>query len=245
MKNIVITGGTSGVGFAIAKEIAKEGHNIIIVGRHEYKAHIAQKKLGNNVKVAIGDLSDEAEREGVIDEIKRSFSHIDVLIHSAGVLPRNASENIYVNLLTHYYLTTRLRGLLANSRVLIITGHPQAVNLVPICEIQSSAFSRAAWVITHKTLLMILLNQMLRDCNTTVNSFYPGQVNSNLMRYTKKIDNTEVPVGAYLALNATLEKMSGIFFDENGKIVQLDNKKYNLKTAEEILAPYLSKITTY
>ncbi|WP_204205977.1 flavocytochrome c [Leuconostoc mesenteroides] len=126
MKNIVITGGTSGVGFAIAKEIAKEGHNIIIVGRHEYKAHIAQKKLGNNVKVAIGDLSDEAEREGVIDEIKRSFSHIDVLIHGAGVLPRNASENIYVNLLPHYYLTTRLRGLLANSRVLIITGHPQA-----------------------------------------------------------------------------------------------------------------------
>ena len=85
----------------------------------------------------------------VIDEIKRSFSHIDVLIHSAGVLPQ-CSENIYVNLLPHYYLTTRLRGLLANSRVLIITGHPQAVNLVPICEIQSSAFSRAAWVITHK-----------------------------------------------------------------------------------------------
>lgn len=53
MKNIVITGGTSGVGFSIATEIVKEGHNIIIVGRHEYKAHIAQKKLGNNVKVAI------------------------------------------------------------------------------------------------------------------------------------------------------------------------------------------------
>ena len=65
------------------------------------------------------------------------------------------------------------------------------------------------------------------------------------MRYTEKIDNTEVPVGAYLALNATLEKMSGIFFDENGKIVQLDNQKYNVKTAEKILAPYLSKITTY
>lgn len=88
------------MGIAIAKEIANEGHNMIIVGRHEYKAHVVQKKLGNNVKVIIGDLSNEAERKGVIDEIKRQFSHIDVLIHSAGVLPRNAIENIHVNLLT-------------------------------------------------------------------------------------------------------------------------------------------------
>ncbi|QEA59097.1 SDR family NAD(P)-dependent oxidoreductase [Leuconostoc koreense] len=245
MKNIVITGGTSGVGFAIAKEIAKEGHNIIIVGHHEYKAQIAQKRLGNHVKVITGDLSNETERKRVVDEIKRLVSHIDVFIHSAGVFPRNATENIQMNLLPHYYLTTKLRGLLANSRVLIITGQPQAVKFVPICEIQSSSLFRAAWVITHKTLLMILLNQMLQDTNTTVNSFYPGQVNSDLMRYTQKIDNTEVPVGAYLALNNTLEQVSGKFFDENGKVVHLDNKKYNLKTAVETLVPYLSTMATY
>ena len=92
MKNIVITGGSSGVGLAIAKDLVQE-NNIIIIGRNQQKAQLVQVKLGANVKVVIGDLSKASERMQVVSKIKEIFSHIDVLIHSAGVMPHTAGVN--------------------------------------------------------------------------------------------------------------------------------------------------------
>lgn len=45
MKNIVITGGTSGVGYAIAKSLINEDVSIIIIGRQKIKAQRAASRL--------------------------------------------------------------------------------------------------------------------------------------------------------------------------------------------------------
>lgn len=239
MKNIVITGGSSGVGLAIAKGLVQE-NNIIIIGRNQQKAQLVQVKLGANVKVVIGDLSKASERMQVVSKIKEIFSHIDVLIHSAGVMPHTAGENINNNLLSHYYLTLNLQEALVNSRVLIVTGNPRAINLMPICDIQNSVLARAGWLVTHKTLLMFLLANQLENQNTTVNSFFPGDVRSDLMDYTKTLTNTDVPVGKYLAISPDVKHLSGIFFDEDGTVVPLNTKKFSFENAEKNLRQYLS-----
>ncbi|MFH0349038.1 SDR family NAD(P)-dependent oxidoreductase [Leuconostoc citreum] len=56
MKNIVITGGSSGVGLAIAKDLVKD-NKIILVGRNEQKLALAKRNLGENSSYVAGDLS--------------------------------------------------------------------------------------------------------------------------------------------------------------------------------------------
>ncbi|WP_349550150.1 SDR family NAD(P)-dependent oxidoreductase [Leuconostoc pseudomesenteroides] len=241
MKNIVITGGGSGVGFAIARDLSIN-NQVILVGRNEHKLQLAQTSLGNNVKYVAGDLSINSERQKVVEFILKNTDRIDVLIHSAGIYPTNSQDNINNNLLAHYYLTIALLKVLRGSRVLIVTGNPQAIAMAPICEQQFNALMRATWAITHKMLLVQVLVDQLAAQKTTINSFFPGDVKSNLMAYTKSLTNTSVPVGSLLALNEKFENVTGAFFDEIGNKVPQNTDKYNKNNAKRVLSLYIREL---
>ncbi|MGX4593284.1 SDR family NAD(P)-dependent oxidoreductase [Leuconostoc sp. JNUCC 76] len=241
MKNIVITGGGSGVGLAIAEDLVKD-NKIILVGRNERKLTLAKNKLGENSSYVAGDLSTVLGRKKVVDFILKNTDHVDVLIHSAGIYPTSNQDNIDINLLSHYYLTMSLVKVLNDSRVLIVTGNPQAIKMAPVCEKQLNDILRAAWAVTHKTLLMFLLADKLRIKRTTVNSFFPGDVKSDLMAYTKSLTNTSVPVGRLLSLDEQFDNITGQFFDENGLPVNLNSEKYNKSVATSVLSKYITEV---
>ncbi|MDF7637349.1 SDR family NAD(P)-dependent oxidoreductase [Leuconostocaceae bacterium ESL0958] len=242
MKNIVITGGSSGVGLAIAKDLAAH-HRVIIIGRRREKLARAQSQLGEHVSYLATDLSTTTGRTETIRFIADKFSHVDVLIHSAGVYPQTAAENIAHNLLPHYYLTTGLFDLLHNSRVLIVTGNPAAIKMAPLCNLQANSMMRAAWAVTHKTLLVSLFKEKLWQVGSTVNAFFPGDVQSDLMPYTQGLANQQVPVGEKLALDARYQDVTGRFFDETGQEVVLDPNKYNERQAKKLLAEYIPALS--
>lgn len=241
MKNIVITGGGSGVGLAIARDLS-EDNQVILIGRNEKKLQKAQKLLGDHVSYVAGDLASVSGREKVVDFIFKHTHHIDVLIHSAGVFPTNNQDNININLLSHYYLTISLQKLFDNSRVLMVTGNPQAIKLAPICELQLNDMMRAAWAVTHKTLLMYLLADKLSTSQTTFNSFFPGDVKSDLMPYTQSLTNTNVPIGRLLALEENFKHVTAKFFDDNGQTVNLSTEKYNKSVAVKVLSNYIPEL---
>lgn len=241
MKNIVITGGGSGVGLAIAEDLVKD-NKVILVGRNEHKLALAKNKLGENSSYVAGDLSTVLGRKKVVDFILKNIEQVDVLIHSAGIYPTNNQDNIDNNLLSHYYLTMALLKVLNDSRVLIVTGNPQAIKMAPICEKQLNDMLRAAWAVTHKTLLMYLLVDKLIVKRTTINSFFPGDVKSELMAYTKSLTNTSVPVGRLLSLDEQFDNITGQFFDENGFSVNLNLEKYNKSVATSVLSEYIAEV---
>lgn len=222
MKNIVITGGTSGVGYAIAKSLINEDVSIIIIGRQKIKAQRAASRLGDKAFPVTGDLSIPSDRAKVVDEIQTRFKHVDILIHSAGVIPHNKIENINTNLAAHYYLTLALTNQLNNSRILIVTGNPTVIQRFPVNEMQSTPVFKAAWILTHKTLLMLYLAKMFRSVGTTVNSFFPGDVKSDLMSYTRSLSNTSVPVAKHLAIDSAFDEQTGHFYDNWGELVEFD-----------------------
>lgn len=241
MKNIVITGGSSGVGFAIAKDLSRD-NKVIIIGRDETKLVSSVAHLGPNVSSISADLSKRVGIDKAVEKINVTFSSVDVLIHSAGIMPQTADENIKNNLLSHYELTVGLNERLNNARVLIVSGNPKAISLAPICELQTNQLARAAWVVTHKTLLMVLLADRLAHQNTTVNSFFPGDVRSQLMPYTKNLAKNDVPFARNLALSSDFDGVTGYFFDDVGHNVVLKPTKYHLSVAVKVLKSYIQSI---
>ena len=86
-KVVVITGGTKGIGRAIAEKLLKEEAKIFICARNESEIKQALEKLGGNeqVKGEICDVRSEEQVKSMLDECKRVFGGVDVLINNAGV----------------------------------------------------------------------------------------------------------------------------------------------------------------
>ena len=71
-----------------------------------------------------------------------------------------------------------------------------------------------------------------------VNSFYPGDVQSDLMSWTKNLTNHSVAVGRRLSLDERYTGMTGKKFDDKGNEVSLP-EKYNAEVAREKLEKYI------
>ena len=84
----LVTGGTTGIGFELAKLFAENGHNLVIVARDEADLGVACRKLteGNSVKVITisKDLSLPDSAQQLYKEVKKRGIHIDILVNNAG-----------------------------------------------------------------------------------------------------------------------------------------------------------------
>ncbi len=95
-KVAVVTGATSGIGHACAVGFAKEGANIVCVGRKEDALRDVSQELRNAGVEALAvqaDLSVDSEADHVVDEALRVFGGVDVLVNAAGFLSTGTIEN--------------------------------------------------------------------------------------------------------------------------------------------------------
>jgi uncharacterized oxidoreductase len=81
---IIITGGATGIGFALADQFLKLGNEIIICGRRENRLREASEKLGNTPFV-VCDVTDSEERAKLTEWTKRNFPSTNILINNAGI----------------------------------------------------------------------------------------------------------------------------------------------------------------
>src|SRR3990167_6089527 len=92
-KVVVITGGNSGIGRAIAEEFDKEGAKVVIFGRNKETLNQVQK----NLKMATcvhGDVGNLRDLDNLFNITKDKFGKIDVLIANAGIASRQSVEEV-------------------------------------------------------------------------------------------------------------------------------------------------------
>ena len=82
-KVAVVTGGNSGIGYATAKKLRKQGARVIITGRTEEKVKVAASELG--VKGIVADVSQITAIESLVDLVKEEFDMVDILFVNAGI----------------------------------------------------------------------------------------------------------------------------------------------------------------
>ncbi|GAB3181750.1 SDR family oxidoreductase [Telluribacter humicola] len=84
---ILITGGASGIGLALAERLLKAGSEVIICGRREDKLNEAQQKHpGLHIRVC--DVAQESERISLISWVSQAFPKLNVVINNAGIQKR-------------------------------------------------------------------------------------------------------------------------------------------------------------
>ncbi len=83
-KVAVITGGTTGIGFATAQRLASEGAKVFITGRRQAELDSAVKRLGKNVTGVQGDTSKLADLDRLYATVRREAGVIDILFANAG-----------------------------------------------------------------------------------------------------------------------------------------------------------------
>jgi NAD(P)-dependent dehydrogenase (short-subunit alcohol dehydrogenase family) len=84
-KIAIVTGGGSGLGFAIAKKFTENSITTIIAGRDKEKLFKAKEQLGNLCHAKTCDVSDLSSIPKFIDEIIKEFGQIDILVNNAGI----------------------------------------------------------------------------------------------------------------------------------------------------------------
>lgn len=106
---VFISGGSAGIGLALAKKLSAAGNKVIINGRSEERLQNALKELDNAVAIR-GDLSIEAERIRIAGELATQHPDLNIIINNAGAAfmndlsdsNNNAAEKAYQEMNTNY-----------------------------------------------------------------------------------------------------------------------------------------------
>lgn len=84
-KIAIVTGGGSGIGFAIAEKFTQSGIETVIAGRDKEKLDAAQKQLGYLCHAMTCDVSDLSFIPEFINDVLKQFGQIDILVNNAGI----------------------------------------------------------------------------------------------------------------------------------------------------------------
>lgn len=84
-KIAIVTGGASGIGFAIAKTFIQHDIFTIIIGRDQEKLTLAKNEFGNGCTTISCDLSKLENIPALVEGIVKEFGHIDILVNNAGI----------------------------------------------------------------------------------------------------------------------------------------------------------------
>ena len=115
---VFITGGSAGIGLAIAKKLQAAGNKIIINGRNEERLQRALAELKDAEGIQ-GDLSVEADRRRIAEELKTYYPDVSIIVNNAGAAfgyllseTTDAHEKALVEMNTNYIAVIHFTELL-------------------------------------------------------------------------------------------------------------------------------------
>lgn len=108
-KRVLITGGGTGIGEAIAKMFCEEGYEVYILGRRKEKLEKVKKDTNNEINYFVSDIKDDNGIKQIINQIDR----IDTLINCAGIISSGEESETYNASELNEVINTNLKGILS------------------------------------------------------------------------------------------------------------------------------------
>lgn len=176
----VVTGGSSGIGLAIARYLAAAGDTLVIVGRDADRLGAAAELFG--ARPLVGDVGRRSDVERVAGQVGEEFGRVDVLVNCAGFLepvspatPLDEAEAAWDRV-----LDANLKGAFLMTQALLpyVTGaHGRVINISSIAAVTGGSGSAALAYAAAKAGLVGLTYSQARGLagrGITVNAVAPG-----------------------------------------------------------------------
>jgi NAD(P)-dependent dehydrogenase (short-subunit alcohol dehydrogenase family) len=183
-KTVLITGGTTGIGFATAKLFVKEGARVMVTGRTQKTIEEAQSELGENAIVIHSDATSLPDMDALAEKVKETFGKLDVLFVNAGYgrfVPFEAvTEEVYDEMLNlnakgPYFVVQKLAPLMPEGSSVVFTTSMANVKGVP--NLSAYGAAKAALRSITRSLAAELLPRGIR-----VNAVSPGPIESPILQ---------------------------------------------------------------
>lgn len=260
---VVITGATSGIGFATAQKYASHGAELLCINRNEQKSKALcdaiTSQYGTKCSYWIADLSRLSEVHLVGEKLAALEANIDVLIHNAGVF--NTQKTITADSLEAVFQTNYLSTFILNhhvkekfiaqasGRILFVNSeaHRFAAWGLHLDDLawESHAYSGAKSYGAAKLaqlLSMIKLDEAFSGTGVTINAMHPGNVKTNsgqnngpIYKFFKKIFIDRAAKTSDIAAEALY------YLGVSKKLAGISGKFFNLTTEEEPAPPALDR----
>jgi NAD(P)-dependent dehydrogenase (short-subunit alcohol dehydrogenase family) len=191
-KRVVITGATSGIGLAAARELAALGAQLTVVGRSEERAQRAAESIGRQVDILLADFSSQRSVRHLAEQLLARYERIDVLANNAGAIYATRQVSVdgieltwAVNHLAPFLLTTMLLQRLKDSapaRIITTSSGAHYRAQIRFDDLQAErsyttmGFGRYGETKLANILFTRELARRLAGTGVTANCFHPGFV---------------------------------------------------------------------
>jgi NAD(P)-dependent dehydrogenase (short-subunit alcohol dehydrogenase family) len=175
-KVVVVTGGTSGIGLATAREFASQGASVFITGRRQDALDAAVKSSNGKITGVRADASSLEDLDRLYDAVQQKHSHIDVLFANAGggefgalgaITEEHFDKTFATNVKGVLFTVQKALPLLRDGGAIVLTSSTTSVSGTPAFSVYSA---------TKAAVRNFARNWMLdlKDRRIRVNAISPG-----------------------------------------------------------------------
>jgi len=245
-KTAIVTGGSRGIGLAIAKQLAKDGYNLSIFATQDEKNHRGSmdelRTLGAEVLYVKGNLGVAADRNHLVEETVKTFGSIHVLVNNAGVGPKvrndllDMTEESWdhvlgINAKGNMFLTQAVARQMMKQEVM---GRKRGCIInVSSCSASVSSISRGEYCVSKAgvSMLTTLFADRLAAEGILVNEVRPGVIATDMTsgvkeKYDALIDAGVFPIARWGTpedvANAVSALVSDQFLYTTGSYIDVD-----------------------
>lgn len=211
-RTAIVTGGSRGIGLAIAKRLAKDGFNIVILATQEAAKHQksidAIAALGAKVLYVQGNIGSAESRERLVSEAVHTFGGVHVLVNNAGVGPKvrndllDMTEESWdhvlgINAKGTMFLTQMVAKQMMKQE---LTGKKRgAIVNVSSCSAVVSSISRGEYCVSKAgvSMLTTLFADRLAPEGILVNEVRPGVIMTDMTSAVKEKYDALIKAGLF------------------------------------------------
>jgi NAD(P)-dependent dehydrogenase (short-subunit alcohol dehydrogenase family) len=206
-KNVVITGGSSGLGLAAAQYLADNGARVLVTGRHREALEDARRRLGGKGITLQSDASKPSDIDALADRVRSEFGTVHALVLNAGIgsfdpfdaVTEQTFDDVFaINVKGPFFTVQRLAPLLAEGSGVVLT--TSIANQTGWDALSVYSASKAALRSMARTLSRELLPRGIR-----VNAISPGSIDTGKLE--KEVPERADEIKAQFTASSPMQRM--------------------------------------
>jgi 3-oxoacyl-[acyl-carrier protein] reductase len=199
-RKVLVTGGGSGIGLAVAEALLRAGGRVAVSGRREARLEAVVRAWPGQAVALPCDLASPSERTGLLARARDALGGLDGLVHSAGLVehqpPGHISEDalraqLEVNLVAPLRLGEEALAVLERGGGMVFIASTLALRPLPTSAVYSAA--KAGLLAAMRSLALAGAGRQVR-----ANAVCPGLVDTELVRTPRLAPGEAPPEGEAL-----------------------------------------------